>query len=409
MYLLSSSSVDLRPALARPAVPSNSARLFTAENRALRAERELLKLRERLEGLEGSSVSPPPTSGIADDSVLTALARADCTAALRVQAAATAAPTTSTGKERGAADLSLRRLSAICRQLAPAVAVRPAPLQNALSSRLVVQLSPWKWASSPARLEFDPDGLSGALGTPWGDGRWGALPRHPAVLWASFAGRDHLLWVRGSSIVSHRCVDNETVSVVTERGAAEASAFATRSDGFGLAAPAAASAAAAGAGTCPRALRLAPWTLWASASSGGLALALRSSLGGLSRIAAGGVGSLGRSTPTAGAGDGKAECSPVRWQCVRGGNGGEVLSFWTAGDGGLGANGTLVVRGDEMLLLSSSSSGARLPSAGRTNLLELATPRSAKLAFVSAGARARDDEADDDDDDEGEVDVGELG
>ena len=91
-----------------------------------------------------------------------------------------------------------------------------------------------------------------------------------------------------------------------------------------------------------------------------------------------------------------------------------MLSFWTAGDGGLGANGTLVVRGDEMLVLSSSSSGARLPSAGRTNLLELATPRSAKLAFVSAGARARDDdadddEADDDDDDEGEVDVGELG
>ena len=86
-----------------------------------------------------------------------------------------------------------------------------------------------------------------------------------------------------------------------------------------------------------------------------------------------------------------------------------MLSFWTAGDGGLGANGTLVVRGDEMLLLSSSSSGARLPSAGRTSLLELATPRSAKLAFVSAGARARDDEDDDDDDDEGEVDVGELG
>ena len=85
-----------------------------------------------------------------------------------------------------------------------------------------------------------------------------------------------------------------------------------------------------------------------------------------------------------------------------------MLAFWPAGDGGLGANGTLVVRGDEMLLLSSSSGGAPLSSAGRTSksLLELATPRSAKVAFVPAGARARDDEPDED---EGEVDVGELG
>jgi hypothetical protein len=109
--------------------------------------------------------------------------------------------------------LTTDSLSAMCRRLAPAVAVRPAPNPAAASSQTVVKHSPWTWADSPAKLEFDPDGIVGALSTPWGEGRWGSLPRQPSVLWADFASRSHLLWVRGCSLVSHRCQDNETVLV----------------------------------------------------------------------------------------------------------------------------------------------------------------------------------------------------
>ena len=109
---------------------------------------------------------------------------------------------------------SSRRLASICSKLAPAVAVRPAPLQASFAAQHAVRYSPWLWGSSSARLTFDPDGIVGALSTPWGDdGRWGSLPRHTQdhLLWATFAWRSHLLWVRRCSIVSHRCEDNQTV------------------------------------------------------------------------------------------------------------------------------------------------------------------------------------------------------
>ena len=73
---------------------------------------------------------------------------------------------------------SSRRLASICSKLAPAVAVRPAPLQASFAAQHAVRYSPWLWGSSSARLTFDPDGIVGALSTPWGDdGRWGSLPR----------------------------------------------------------------------------------------------------------------------------------------------------------------------------------------------------------------------------------------
>ena len=111
----------------------------------------------------------------------------------------------------------LSRFAALCAGLAPAVAVRPAPARS-LSARLAAEFSPWQWADSPARLSFSPDGIDGLLTTPSADGRWGSLPGHPGLLWASFASRDHILWVRGYKLVSHRCRDNETVLVTSVTG-----------------------------------------------------------------------------------------------------------------------------------------------------------------------------------------------
>lgn len=121
--------------------------------------------------------------------------------------------------EPGAAD----RLIQICRGLAPAVAVRPAPSKS-LTSRLVAELSPWQWAASAARLRFNPEDIEGALSTPWGEGRWGALPREPGLLWADFASRSHVLWVHGCTLQSFRCTDNETVAVHARGDAAIAGA-----------------------------------------------------------------------------------------------------------------------------------------------------------------------------------------
>ena len=111
----------------------------------------------------------------------------------------------------------LSRFAALCAGLAPAVAVRPAPARS-LSARVAAEFSPWQWADSPARLSFSPDGIDGLVTTPWADGRWGSLPGHPGLLWASFASRDHILWVRGYNLVSHRCRDNETVLVTSVTG-----------------------------------------------------------------------------------------------------------------------------------------------------------------------------------------------
>ena len=99
---------------------------------------------------------------------------------------------------------TVARMTALCARLAPAVAVRPAPA-GSLSAYLVVSLSPWRWADSAAELTFNPDGIEGALATPWGEGRWGPMPRKPAVLWATFSGRTHMLRVHGALLESFRC------------------------------------------------------------------------------------------------------------------------------------------------------------------------------------------------------------
>jgi hypothetical protein len=104
-------------------------------------------------------------------------------------------------------------LNAACADLAPAVAVRPAP-SGSLSSQLAARLSPWRWADSPALLTFDPSAVAGSLSTPWGEGRWGSL-RRPGLLWGTFAGRSHLFQLGGARLFSHRCGDNETQIVTS--------------------------------------------------------------------------------------------------------------------------------------------------------------------------------------------------
>lgn len=97
-------------------------------------------------------------------------------------------------------------LADACEELAPAVAVRPAP-SGSLASQLAVEAGPWQWAGSQASLTFDPDGLAGLLVTPWGEGRWGEA--QPGMLWADWSGRTHLLRIRGAALTSYRCADGE--------------------------------------------------------------------------------------------------------------------------------------------------------------------------------------------------------
>ncbi|KAL1522438.1 hypothetical protein AB1Y20_017426 [Prymnesium parvum] len=109
---------------------------------------------------------------------------------------------------------TVARMTALCARLAPAVAVRPAPAGvRSLAAEIVVRLSPWRWGGSPALLTFNPDGIDGALETPWGEGRWGPMPNKPAVLWATFSSRTHMLRVHGALLESFRCGDNDTVRV----------------------------------------------------------------------------------------------------------------------------------------------------------------------------------------------------
>ena len=190
-----------RPARKVEVVAADVQALHLAERRAAEAESdaaaakaaaaaaaaELSKLRARLSTTTAKlaiapqpavSASPPLPAPAASASV-------DCTTDAKVHAEDASTTIGTYGRAYG----NRNRLGAICKNLAPAVAVRPAPSPNALSSRLVLALTPWVWGDSSAHLDFDPDGLSGALSTPWGDGRWGSLPRHPNVLWASFSSR----------------------------------------------------------------------------------------------------------------------------------------------------------------------------------------------------------------------------
>ena len=395
VFVLSSGSTNLRPArldmrpaavsnhAPTPAEPLSLARVRTAEDRAATAEREAARLREKLDALLLSTTltsPPPPPSPAAASSSTAADVSETCNEALRAQLASRS--------------LSSRRLNGICKTLAPAVAVRPAPLP-ALSSSLAVELSPWKWASSPARLHFDPDGINGALTTPWGEGRWGSLPRHPAVLWASFADRDHLLWMRGTTLVSHRCKDNETVIVEPAEAGKEAAAFA------------AVGTAAGNSAACARAVRLSPWTLWAAASSGG-----RLNRGFALSLSNSGAASLGRSSPisTTASAATAPSCASLRWQCQKSGAL-ESLSLSSPSDASV--NVTLILRGDELLLLNRTADGVGAPCWSRREAcaarLGLLTPRSGKIAFLGLSSSRRspqpqpaDDDEDEDDEDDDE-------
>lgn len=230
----------------------------------------------------------------------------------------------------GSGGSSTARLAALCAMLAPAVALRPAP-SRALSSRLVVRLSPYRWALSPADLEFDPDGVVGALTTPWGSGRWGSIRGQPATLWAHFAGRTHLLRVHGNSLTSHRCADNRTELARSATAGGDGCETLAGLLGAITASNAAigahtAAIQAAGRPSCKYAVRHSPWVVSAPGGDGGggngdnggggnggiggaVSLVTEAAAAASVAMASSGVGCMGR-------GDGAA-CEPFTWACAQ--------------------------------------------------------------------------------------------
>ena len=146
-------------------------------------------------------------------------------------------------------------LADACEELAPAVAVRPAP-SGSLASQLAVEAGPWQWAGSQASLTFDPDGLAGLLVTPWGEGRWGEA--QPGMLWADWSGRTHLLRIRGAALTSYRCADGERLEATATAARAAAATPIRRA----CAAPSAAAGAGdadVSAAACPLLTRERGW------------------------------------------------------------------------------------------------------------------------------------------------------
>lgn len=200
------------------------AKVAAAKEAELRAQEELARIRAMREQASVAAASDPSTVAAASmDHPSTVAAGNSTHEAPRTEAASVwtspqieseyASTHDSFSRALLPAGLSAR-FTALCDSLAPAVAVRPAPARS-LSAGAAVEMSPWQWADSPAQLTFNPDGIQGALMTPWGEGRWGSLPRQPGLLWANFAHRSHIVWVMGARLLSHRCGDNETVVVTS--------------------------------------------------------------------------------------------------------------------------------------------------------------------------------------------------
>ena len=273
------------------------------ELHALRAEIAALRA-DNVQLRSTSGSSPPPSvssdSRPASDTAATAassrvvvstqtLTTATAAATAATAAAAAAATTSTTRASRASRAAIGEDLAAACDDLAPAVAVRPAP-SGSLSSQLAVSHGPWRWAGSEAALTFDKDGLRGALETPWGDGRWGEAS--PGLLWADWSGRTHLLRVRASLLSSHRCGDGELL---------EATATASVASPLVQRACAAAPAAPLRSGACASLVRRLGWR---SAPDNGRRMMLE-------------PGGKASSVPCTGASGGPAaaDCSGT-WRCV---------------------------------------------------------------------------------------------
>jgi len=115
----------------------------------------------------------------------------------------------------------------------------------------------WLWGTSRARLGFDDGGVSGALETPWGEGRWGSMPGSPAVLWATFAWHTHLLTVHGGSMSSYRCEDGETRRAQLETARSSLSALGQKASSL----VGQCSSEVVAPRLCERALLDSPWRL----------------------------------------------------------------------------------------------------------------------------------------------------
>ena len=204
-----------------------------------------------------------PTSDVDAANIVPTAATADArAAAASLTASATASLTASATASLSAPARVVSRVSLAdaCEELAPAVAVRPAP-SGSLAAQLAVEAGPWQWAGSQASLTFDPDGLAGLLVTPWGEGRWGEA--QPGMLWADWSGRTHLLRIRGAALTSYRCADGERLEATATAARAAAATPIRRA----CAAPSAAAGAGgegaggegAGAAACPLLTRGRGW------------------------------------------------------------------------------------------------------------------------------------------------------
>ena len=179
------------------------------------------------------------------------ISRSASSARIGLTAVTAAAPTATAAP----AVVSRVSLADACKELSPAVAVRPAP-SGSLASQLAVEAGPWQWAESQAALTFDPDGLAGLLVTPWGEGRWGEA--QPGLLWADWSGRTHLLRMRGAALTSYRCADGERLEATASAKRAAAAAPIRRA----CAVPSAAAGAGGegvGAASCPLLTRGRGW------------------------------------------------------------------------------------------------------------------------------------------------------
>ena len=293
----------------------------------------------------------------------------------------------------------------------------------------------------PSQLAFDPEGIVGALSTPWGDGRWGSLPAEPGLLWADFASRTHILQVRGCTVRSHRCADNETLTVTSSMADVKESllsrlVLAPAASGAALACTDPAGAAAPSQGRCARSVRLGPWT-WLSrrgsphrsaqteqqaavlavgggataGGGGGAACVAPDALDDpTARPSSGGGSASGGSASGGGASGGGEACALADWQCAAesppktaGASTFNVLALRGSGRDGRRRGLALVQMGDEALVLPCSAlvgGGA----AGRAALRVGAGEQCTSIQLASSMA-ARVEAAEEDDEGEDEEDI----
>ena len=87
------------------------------------------------------------------------------------------------------------------------MALQVAPAARSVAERVIAAAAA-QWGGIPG-IVFRPDGV---FQTPWNEGRWGALPDKPGLLFADFGGAMHeLTFGAWPAFTSTRCSDGEVV------------------------------------------------------------------------------------------------------------------------------------------------------------------------------------------------------